>query len=502
MTLVDIEKLNIRTKEISHLASALSLLEWDTQVYMPEKGSGGRSETTSLLRTLVHQRFMEIDADGLLSELKKKLDNGDLGGKEAAIVREVWRDFERERKLPEAFVKELAQTTSRAHKVWEKARKESDFGTFQPYLEKIVELKRKEADLVGYGDSPYDALLDVFEPGMDAKETGRILGELKDFAVPFLEKIKQAEVSIDEKKILGDFPIEKQKEFNEFIAQKMSFDLEAGRMDVSTHPFTINFHPQDVRITTRYSIEDIMYSIGSTIHEAGHALYEQGLPHEHFGTPLAEYISLGIHESQSRVWENQIGKSKEFWQYFYPELQSRFPNPFKDLELDEFYRIINKVEPSLIRVESDELTYNLHIILRFEIEKQMIEGDLKISDLPDIWNQKVKDYLGIDVPNDREGILQDVHWSGGSIGYFPTYSLGNLYSAQFYNQAQKELPDLSGEVSKGELAPLREWLREKIHIHGKQFTASGLVKEVTGEELNPNYYTQYLQEKFSSIYGL
>lgn len=502
MSMTKIEKLTARLKEVAHLVSAESLLQWDTQVHMPEKGSQSRSDTLATLRTLTHQRLMDIDSDKVLSDLKAKLDSGDLEEGEAVIVREVWRDFQREKKLPEDFVRELARTTSEAHQVWERAREESDFSIFEPHLERVVELKKKEAEFVGYENSPYDALIDVYEPGMTAVKTEKILSELKDFTVPFLGKIKESDVDIDEQKILGDFPILEQKKFNEFIAEKMSFDMDAGRIDISTHPFTINFHPRDVRFTTRYSRENIMYSVGSTIHEAGHALYEQGLPYDHFGTPLAESISLGIHESQSRIWENHIGKSREFWEYFHPKLAEMFPDPFENLPLDEFYRIINKVEPSFIRVESDELTYNLHIIMRFEIERSLIEGEIKVADLPEIWNQKVKDYLGIEVPNDREGVLQDVHWSGGSIGYFPTYSFGNLYAAQFHNQVLKEINDMRQKVSKGQLAEVREWLGQKIHIHGKSFSADELVEEVTGEGLDPKYYCDYLEGKYSEIYAL
>jgi carboxypeptidase Taq len=282
----------------------------------------------------------------------------------------------------------------------------------------------------------------------------------------------------------------------------MGFDLESGRIDKSTHPFTSGFHPNDVRITTRYSEKDVFYSIGSTIHESGHALYDQGLPEEHFGTPLAESISLGIHESQSRLWENNVGKSRSFWNYFYPKLQKEFPKPFKSIPTEAFYKAINAVSPSLIRTQADEVTYNLHIIIRFEIEKEMIEGSIDLAKLPEIWRFKMKKYLGIDVPTDKEGVLQDVHWSTGYIGYFPTYSLGNLYAAQLYDTMAKQIPGLSKKIGDGQLEEVRDWLRKKVHIHGKTYNAQELIKKITGEYLNSRYFNEYLEKKYGEIYKL
>jgi carboxypeptidase Taq len=273
-------------------------------------------------------------------------------------------------------------------------------------------------------------------------------------------------------------------------------------LDESTHPFASGFHPHDVRLTTRFKENDIFYSLGSTIHETGHGLYEQGLPAEHFGTPLGESVSLGIHESQSRMWENLIGKRKAFWKHFYPKLQKEFPAPFKKLSLDEFYKIINRVNPSLIRTESDEVTYNLHVILRFEIEKDMIEGTIKLEDLPKIWKAKMKEYLGVDVPNDTLGVLQDVHWSTGGIGYFPTYSLGNLYSGQFYTQMKKDIPEVEQKISKGDFQEILEWLRKNIHRQGKTYRAKDLVKKVTGETLSEKHWSDYIRKKYSEIYSL
>ncbi len=495
-----VDELTKRLVEISHLTSVLNLLFWDQEVYMPKKGADGRASSIGQLTAIIHKKFTSIDDDGLLSGLKKQLDEKRIKGKDAVIVAETWRSFEREKKLPEDFVKESAEVISKSQGVWAEARAKNDFSMFLPWLTKIVKLKRKEAEFVGYAKSPYDALIDVCEPGMTSEETFQILNDLKDFLVPFLKDIRSSKVKINDKRILGKFPIEKQILFNEMVAKQIGFDFDAGRVDKTTHPFAIGINPQDVRITTRYRENNVLYSLGGTIHEAGHGLYEQGLPFEHFGTPLADSISLGIHESQSRMWENIIGKSKAFWKYFYPKLQKEFPKPYKDISPSDFYMIHNKVQPSLIRTEADEVTYNLHIILRFEIEKEMIEGSIELKDLPKIWNVKMKEYFGIDVPTDTLGVLQDVHWSAGLIGYFPTYSFGNLYSAQFYDKMKKDIPDIEKKISSGTFEEIREWLRKNIHTHGKTYKAGELVKKVTGENLSSSYFIEYLKKKYKEIY--
>jgi carboxypeptidase Taq len=406
------------------------------------------------------------------------------------------RSFRRQKKLPESFVRELAEVSSSAQTTWARAREKNDFKLFLPALRKIIELKQKEAKYVGFTDSPYDALLETYEPGMSTVEVSKILNDLKDFLVPFLATLTKT-AQKKTAKTHGHFPIDRQHAFNQSIAAKLGFDFGAGRLDKSTHPFTTNFHPNDVRITTRYREDDVLYSIPSTVHETGHALYEQGLMAEHFGTPLGESVSLGIHESQSRLWENMIGRSRPFWKHFYPILQKEFPVPFRKLTFDEFYRTQNVVTPSFIRTEADEVTYNLHIILRFEIEKELIEGSIDPVDLPKIWNAKMKQYLGIDVPSDREGVLQDVHWSAGLFGYFPTYSLGNLYAAQLWYQMQKEIPNLQKSIAAGKFADIREWLRVKIHRQGKAYSATELIKKITGEYPNSRYFSDYLREKYS-----
>lgn len=498
----NISELREKLQEIYHLGSALQVLHWDMEVFMPPKGAESRAKTISNISGILHEKFISKDFAALLKKAKLQLDAGKLDDEESAIVRELWREYERQKKLPVAFVKEMAQICSEGHNVWIKAREKSDFNIFLPSLKKIVALKRREAQLVGYKKSPYDALLDTYEPYSTSEEISMIFEELKGFLVPFLKKIAKAKGKVDPKILKGNFPIDRQKQFNEEVAKKIGFDFEAGRLDTSVHPFSTGFHPRDVRMTTRFKKDDLSYSFFSTIHETGHALYEQGLNADHFGTPIGEAISLGIHESQSRMWENMVAKSKNFWKYFFPKLQKQFSKPFAKVKSDDFYRAINFVRSSLIRTEADEVTYNLHIIMRFEIEKELIEGSIEVEDLPKIWNAKMKEYFGIKVPNDALGVLQDTHWSGGGIGYFPTYALGNLYAAQFYQTAKKDILNLEKKIASGEFGHLREWLREKIHIHGKMFSADGLVREVTGEPLTSQYFIDYLKEKYGEIYGI
>ena len=492
------QKLN----DIAQLKSALAVLNWDKDVFMPPKGSGPRAAMLGYLAGELHEKLLSPDFRDVLRDAKVSMDTNELPPGDRAIVREVWRDVSREEKLPVEFVKELTQVTSEAYHVWMDARKKKDFKLFAPYLSKIVELKRREAALVGFKQSPYDALLDTFEPYATTEEIAIALGDLKNFLAPFLVKIRNSKARISPEAIAGDFDVEKQKAFCELAAKQIGYDFAAGRLDVSAHPFSTSFHPLDSRITTRYNRSEFMQAVGGVIHETGHALYEQGLPAAHFGTPLAEAVSLGIHESQSRLWENLVGKSSAFWTYFYPLLQNEFPNPLGNVSLDSFYRAINTVRPSFIRVEADEVTYNLHVILRFEIETGLIDGSIAVEDLPRIWNSKMKDLLGLDVPDDSLGVLQDVHWSGGMFGYFPTYSLGNLYSAQFFAAAKRAIPSLDDEMARGEFGQLLKWLRENIHVHGRFYSAQELAKNATGEKLNSKYFVDYISKKYGEIYEL
>jgi carboxypeptidase Taq len=498
----EFEKFRKMLVEMELLNAALALLDWDSQVYMPKKGAKYRGMSSAALTGLLHDKALNPHYVELLLKLHKHLEDGQLDADQSVIVREAYRVHSKEKLLPAEFVRELAELTSQAHHVWDEAKKTNDFAKFAPILSKIVALKRQQAKYYGFEKNPYDGLLDDFEPGLTSEEVSRVFGRLKDFLVPFIGRIRESKVRINPAKLSGTFDLEKQKKFNKTVAEKIGYDFDAGRLDETSHPFMTTIHSGDHRITTRYDEKDFYYSLGSTVHEVGHALYEQGMKEEHFGTPLAHAVSLSIHESQSRTWENLVGKSLPFWKYFYPSLREAFPEPFAEMPLNEFYRLLNRIEPSLIRTESDEVTYNLHIIIRFEIEKDLIEGTIEVSDLPKIWNAKYKEYLGIDVPDDARGVLQDVHWSMGGFGYFPTYALGNLYSAQFFAKAESEIMNLGELFEKGHFQPFLEWLRRNIHEHGQRYSADALVRKVTGDGLNPQFFIDYVKRKFSDVYKL
>jgi carboxypeptidase Taq len=362
-------------------------------------------------------------------------------------------------------------------------------------------LKKEEADFLGYAESPYDALLDTYEPDTKTSQITPLFSALKERLVPLLDRLLQSPHPPSDEILHRSYDPQRQLEFGNTVLKAMGYDFSQGRQDLSPHPFTTSFHPTDVRITTRVFEQDLPSALFGSIHEGGHALYEQGLDPKTYGTPLGEALSLGIHESQSRLWENCVGRSKSFWKYFYPILQKTFPEQLGDVDLQTFYAAINRVKPSLIRVEADELTYNFHVMLRFEIEKELMEGNLRVKDLPLAWNDRMQSYLGIIPEKESDGVLQDIHWAHGAIGYFPTYTLGNLYSVQFFNQAKKEMPDLLTQMESGNLLSLKEWLNKKIHCWGRTYPVTELVQRVTGETLNPDHFVRYLEEKFSEIYG-
>ncbi len=493
--------LNKKLIELKHLSSVSSLLSWDQEVNVPPRGHEARAEVTAYISGLWHRKFVSPEFEDALMKAKLAMDCNGLNGDEACIVRETLRDFTKSKKLPNEFVEELSLTCAQAYDHWVQARKNSDFGLFAPDLKKIVELKRKEAGLVGFTASPYDVLLDDYEPGLTSSRAWGILENIKVFLTFLLLRIASSKIKIDRSFLKGSWLIEKQRSFTKMVLPKLGFDFKAGHMGVSPHPFCDSLHPTDTRITVRYSETDFIEKcLMSAIHEAGHGMYEQGLPVEYFGTPRGESSSLGIHESQSWLWENMVGRSKLFWQYFYPELKIYFSDNLIGVSLEDFYKAINYVEPSPIRTDADEVTHNLHVIFRFEIGRDLIEGRIEVDDLPRIWNQKVAEYLGIEIDKDANGVLQDVHWAGGSFGYFPTYTLGNLYAAQFYNTAVENLPErLTPEDF---FRHLLGWLRTNIHSLGKLYEPSDLVKRVTGEELNSRYFIDYITKKYSEIYQL
>ena len=508
-TLKTVEDLTTRLLEIQRINSAASLLSWDQETYMPTGGGEARAEQISTLQGIAHQKLVSPEIERLLAawidpatgEIRDS--PGDAWDEPSrSLLREVWRDYSRAKKLPSDFVVTLSRECSLAQQVWAEAKKANNFAMFLPNLRTVLSLKRQEAQYLGYKDSPYDALLDEYEPGSTIAALRPLFAQVKARLVPLLQKIQNSSVQIDDTVLFRSFDVTRQMEFGRLVLIAMGYDFERGRLDLSAHPFTTSFHPTDVRVTTRVFEHDLQSCLFSCIHEGGHGLYDQGLDTRYFGTPLGESVSLGIHESQSRMWENCVGRSRSFWRFFYPLLQQTFPQQLGALDGEQFYAAINRVKPSMIRVEADELTYNLHIMLRFEIEQDLIEGRTSPEDLPGIWNRKMEEYLGIVPANDAEGVLQDVHWSFGAFGYFPTYTLGNLYSVQFYEQAKLEVPRLEENIAAGQLLELRRWLEQKIHRWGRMFTPDHLAQRVTGKSLDPEPFLSYVEKKYGEIYRL
>jgi carboxypeptidase Taq len=497
-----LRELRTRLGETNDLEAAARVLEWDQMTYMPPGGTAARAEQLATLRKTAHALFVSDEIGRLLEELQAEAADLDYDSDEASLVRVTARDYERKRKIPVSLIAEMARVTALAQEAWVQARAESNYPHFQPHLQKVVDLNIQLAEALGYKDRIYDALLDLFEPEMKTAQVIRVFDELKAGLVPLVRAIAEKKDAVDDAILYCDYDGEKQWAFGLEVLRQMGFDFERGRQDKSAHPFTTSFSVNDVRLTTRVHRNQFRTALFGSIHEGGHALYEQGLRPALERTPLCDGVSLGVHESQSRLWENVIGRSRGFWTFYFPRLKEFFPQQLDGVDLETFYRAINKVEPSMIRTEADEVTYNLHIFLRLEIENDMLEGKVNLSDLPEAWNTKMKDYLDIVPANDAEGVLQDIHWSTGTIGYFPTYALGTLLSVQFYNQALSEIPEISAQIERGNFAPLRTWLKERIHVHGKKFTPAEMVKRVTGSELSARPFVEYLRAKYSDIYEL
>jgi carboxypeptidase Taq len=489
-------------REIALLSSTASVLHWDERTQMPVKGTEHRSNQLSLISRLVHEQFTSPKVGDLLSSIEQSGEKREPHSDIAVNVRETRRSYSRAVKLPASLVEEMAKTEILSQAAWVEARKNSDYAAFEPWLAKVLKLKLREADCVGYQQSRYDALLDPYEPDETVAGLNKVFESLRDPLVELVGKIttsgRPAPLEILERK----FPAAAQESLGRQAAAKVGFDFSAGRLDISVHPFCSGLGPGDTRMTTRYDEAYFGDAFFGVLHETGHALYDQGLPAEHFGSPLSEAISLGIHESQSRLWENFVGRSRSFWQHFMPLARTAFPETLKDVTDDQWYRAINDVRPSLIRTESDEATYNLHILLRFELEQAMLNGDLSTKDIPGAWNERMRKYFGITPPNDAKGCLQDIHWGSGAIGYFPTYTLGNLYAAHFFEQARVDLGDLDGQFSNGDFTPLLGWLRKNIHSQGKRFTGRELVKRVTGNELSAEPLLRHLRKKAADVYGV
>lgn len=494
-------ELKRRSVEIAHLNSCAAVLQWDQQTYMPRAGAAFRGDQLALLATLAHDRA----TDPRIGELLNTLGDGQQLPEASAIttanLREWRHSYDRATKIPRRLVEELARVTTLAQEAWVQARAQDDFQLFSPHLEQVVALKREEAGAVGFKDHPYDALLDEYEPGMTAREVRSIFADLTQRLVPLVQAIQDSPKKPRLECLEGDFPIDRQRYLGEAAAAAFGFDFQAGRLDTTTHPFCSGFGPGDCRITTRYNPRNFTESLFGILHETGHGLYEQNLAADHFGTAAGMFCSLGIHESQSRLWENQVGRSRPFWDHFFPRVQQAFPGTWTATR-EDFDFAINAVRPSLIRVEADETTYNLHVALRFEIELGLTSGDLKVADLPGAWNDAMQRNLGLTPPNNRQGCLQDIHWSFGGIGYFPTYTLGNLYAAQFMAEAKQQLgaDELDRDFRQGNYSGLKNWLVEKIHRQGRIQRAPELCVQVTRSPLKAEPLLEYLQEKAHNFY--
>ena len=496
------DELTHRLREIGTLRSVQATLSWDQETMMPPAAAEFRGEEMALLSTLIHRKA----TDPALGDLVTAAAQTEQVREDQALkadLREIRRDYDNACKLSTELVSQLALAATRGMTAWKEARAESRFETFRPHLEKLLKLNRSKADCLNGGGEgePYDALLDEFEPGLKSTRVEALFAPLRRELVPLIAELADAPDPPDRSIHSLPVPVERQSRFSREVAEAIGYDFNAGRLDVSTHPFTEGLAPGDTRITSRFQEAPFADGLGSTLHEAGHALYEQGLPKARFhGRPLSEGVSLGIHESQSRLWENQVGRSRSFWRWALPRASKVMG--LHDLDPDQVYRSMNIVTPGLIRVEADEATYNLHIMLRFDLERAMLHGDLAPGDLPAAWNDRVRSDLGLTVPDDARGCLQDIHWSMGAIGYFPTYTLGNLYSAQIWEAVRKDMPDLDEQIESGEFRRLLSWLREKIHCHGRRWPAEELGERVTGSRLSHEPLMQYLGAKLRPVYGL
>jgi carboxypeptidase Taq len=497
-----LDSLRILLGEVFDLSAAAAVLGWDQQTYMPRGGTANRAMQLATLSRLAHQKSVSDEMGSAIDAAKEETDSLDPDSDDARLVRKAARDYQKAHKVPTEWVAEFSRVTALAHQVWEKAREEADYSQFQASLEEILDLKRQYAEFFAPYDHTYDAWLDDFEPGMKTADVRAVFDELRPQQVELVHAITEKGVVVDDAVLHQAFDEQKQWDFGVEAIKAFGYDFERGRQDKAVHPFTTGFGIGDVRITTRIDPNFFNPAIFGTFHEAGHALYEQGTKAELDRLPLLGGASMAIHESQSRMWENLIGRSRPFWGAYYKRLQEFFPGQLQGVDIESFYRAINKVKPSLIRVEADEATYNLHIMLRFEIELGLLEGSYSVADLPEIWNQKFQEYLGLTPPDDAAGVLQDIHWSSGYFGYFPTYALGNLVASQLWVKINEDLPQLKAQIEQGEFSDLLAWLRENIHQHGAKFEPMELLERVTGNRLTAEPYVQYLQHKFGEIYGL
>jgi carboxypeptidase Taq len=495
MPLYDQYKTNLQ--KIADLKYASAVLQWDQETYLPKNGSDARGRQIATLNELAHKQFTDVEFGNLLNQLSIQ---ENLTDKEKRNVQLSLEDFDKSKKLPSSFVRQTSEAVNKSFHAWIQARKENNFTVFEKPLQQIIDLKKQEADLLGYEQHPYNALMNDYDKGLTTTIVDKLFADLRPQLSNLLVKIA-AQPQVDSSMLHQHFDKDAQWNVGIEILKRMHFDFDAGRQDISEHPFTTNFSSSDVRVTTRVDENDFGNMLWSCIHEGGHALYEQGLPEAAYGMPLGEYCSLSTHESQSRLWENCVGRSQAFWQYNYALLQNAFPTQLNKVSIKQFYNGINKVQPSLIRTESDELTYHFHVMIRYEIEKLLIEGTISAKDIPAYWNEHYQKYLGITVPNDVQGCLQDVHWSHGSFGYFATYSIGSLYAAQFFDTIKKQHSNLETEITIGNTTLIWQWLQNAIYKHGRYYNSEQLCKNATGTELSSKFFIDYITQKYGQIYS-
>jgi carboxypeptidase Taq len=483
-------------RKLADMRAALALMQWDQETYLPVKGTGFRAQQVATLSEMAH----EMATSKKLGSLLEKLDNApglnETEKKNISLNRE---DFLKQKKYPTAFIRKMSETVSKSFNAWNMAKKENRFDLFEKELAELVELKKEETAILGYAGHPYDALMDEFEKGCTVKMMDGIFRDMLPRLRGILEKIQHSTIPEDSF-LFKTFDKKKQWDFGMKVIAELGFDLEAGRQDLSSHPFSTSFNKYDVRITTRIDEHDFSSMLFSCIHETGHALYEQGLAESEYGLPSGEFASLGIHESQSRLWENHVGRSRGFWKFHFPSAVEKFPDAFDGIPEETFYKAVNKVKPSLIRTESDELTYHFHVMIRYEIEKMLVTGDLKTADIPGYWKELYKKWLDVEVTDDQHGCLQDVHWSHGSFGYFPTYSLGSFYAAQFFASANSNDPQLLDKMEKGDTTGLLRWLKQRIYTSGRIWNSEEICKNATGESLKVQYFVDHLLDKYGKIY--
>ncbi|MGZ0747838.1 carboxypeptidase M32 [Haloparvum sp. AD34] len=491
------EALLDRARRWNSVSSAAGVLSWDQQVMMPEGGTPARSRQLSTLSSLEHE-LVTADETG---ELLDELEDVDLTDEQAAVVREISREYERANAVPQELVEEISEASTEALQAWEEAKAEDDFDTFAPHLQKHVELKREYAEAIDPDRDPYEVLFEDYEPCLPLDQAESILEELRETLVPMIADIRESDADLAVDTFEGHFDEETQEELSREVLDVIGYDFERGRLDVSSHPFTSG-NQFDCRVTTRFDESDPLGAFLSTVHEFGHAQYNLGLPAEEYGTPLGESRDLSVHESQSRLWENHVGRSRAFWELLLPTFQEYFPST-EDATVEDAYEAVNQVyEDNLIRVEADELTYHLHIVIRFEIERELIAGELDVEDVPEAWNDKYEEYLGIRPENDAEGCLQDIHWAHGNFGYFPTYSLGSVMAAQLYEAASEDIDDLEGKIAEGDFDDLHEWLADNVHQHGSRYETNELVKRATGDDFSADAFVDYVDEKYGELYDL